>query len=373
MVVWTNVLVAAVSCVLVGVCFLALPALSDRTLPLGVAVPADHAGDRVVREAVLRYRRRVVVVTLLGVLVSAPAAGLPEAAAAVLPCYLVTAGALAVFVRSRRRITAAKAAERWYEGVPTRLTASLTPASEPRVAVPAGWYAAALAVTAGAAALGVVLYPGLPARVPTHFDGAGLPDAFAARSVGSVFAPLLVAAGLTVALFATAHAVRRAPVRLRAGRTPEQAWARVRATDRMTQRTLAATTLLSVLLVDVLVVDGWLSPQRLSLAVPALVVFTLAFAAVAVLGTLGVSREVRGLDAPAPGAAATPRPQAPDDDRSWRGGLVYVNRDDPSLWVPKRTGVGWTVNVGHPVGAGLAVLLLVLVVASVVLGVVLGG
>ncbi len=37
-----------------------------------------------------------------------------------------------------------------------------------------------------------------------------------------------------------------------------------------------------------------------------------------------------------------------DDDRFWKAGLLYVNRDDPALMVGARFGVGWTLNVGNP-------------------------
>ncbi len=37
-----------------------------------------------------------------------------------------------------------------------------------------------------------------------------------------------------------------------------------------------------------------------------------------------------------------------DDDRFWKAGLVYINSDDPSIWVEKRFGVGYTVNLGNP-------------------------
>jgi uncharacterized membrane protein len=37
-----------------------------------------------------------------------------------------------------------------------------------------------------------------------------------------------------------------------------------------------------------------------------------------------------------------------DDDRLWVGGLIYVNRRDPGIVVPKRYGVGWTLNLGNP-------------------------
>ena len=38
-----------------------------------------------------------------------------------------------------------------------------------------------------------------------------------------------------------------------------------------------------------------------------------------------------------------------DDDRSehYRWGLFYVNAEDPALWVPKRLGLGWTLNFAH--------------------------
>jgi hypothetical protein len=34
-------------------------------------------------------------------------------------------------------------------------------------------------------------------------------------------------------------------------------------------------------------------------------------------------------------------------DSSWTWGLLYNNPDDPALFVPKRFGIGFTVNFGH--------------------------
>ncbi|MFP4547765.1 MAG: DUF5808 domain-containing protein [Fidelibacterota bacterium] len=36
-----------------------------------------------------------------------------------------------------------------------------------------------------------------------------------------------------------------------------------------------------------------------------------------------------------------------DDDVHWKGGLIYYNPEDPSLWVDKRMGIGWTLNFGN--------------------------
>ncbi len=37
-----------------------------------------------------------------------------------------------------------------------------------------------------------------------------------------------------------------------------------------------------------------------------------------------------------------------DDDRYWSGGIFYNNPDDPALFVPKRFGLGWTMNFDQP-------------------------
>jgi uncharacterized membrane protein len=42
-----------------------------------------------------------------------------------------------------------------------------------------------------------------------------------------------------------------------------------------------------------------------------------------------------------------------DDDKYWRGGLVYINLEDHSLMVPRRFGLGWTLNFGNPRSAML--------------------
>jgi len=38
---------------------------------------------------------------------------------------------------------------------------------------------------------------------------------------------------------------------------------------------------------------------------------------------------------------------AADDDRYWKWGIVYINKNDPSLLVQKKYGVGWTVNLAN--------------------------
>jgi Family of unknown function (DUF5808) len=47
-------------------------------------------------------------------------------------------------------------------------------------------------------------------------------------------------------------------------------------------------------------------------------------------------------------AAMKGRPHESTPDRCWKAGIFYVNPEDPSLFVSKRLGIGYTLNFGNP-------------------------
>jgi uncharacterized membrane protein len=48
---------------------------------------------------------------------------------------------------------------------------------------------------------------------------------------------------------------------------------------------------------------------------------------------------------------------------AWRGGLLYFDRTDPALFVPKRVGIGYTFNFGHPAAIALVFALFIVPLA----------
>ncbi len=59
--------------------------------------------------------------------------------------------------------------------------------------------------------------------------------------------------------------------------------------------------------------------------------------------------------------------QPVDDDRYWKLGSIYFNPQDPSIFVEKRFGIGWTMNFAHPVGWIVLGGIVIAVAASVIL------
>ena len=54
-----------------------------------------------------------------------------------------------------------------------------------------------------------------------------------------------------------------------------------------------------------------------------------------------------------------------DDDRFWKLGMLYCNPDDASLFLPQRSGIGWTVNWGRSAVWALVVALVLFVAAFI--------
>jgi uncharacterized membrane protein len=57
-----------------------------------------------------------------------------------------------------------------------------------------------------------------------------------------------------------------------------------------------------------------------------------------------------------------------DDDRYWYG-FFYNNPDDPNPLVPKRYGLGWTINFGHPAGKLIAAVMVGMLLLPIALAI----
>jgi uncharacterized membrane protein len=61
------------------------------------------------------------------------------------------------------------------------------------------------------------------------------------------------------------------------------------------------------------------------------------------------------------------RNKAPQEAESWYGGIFYYNKKDSRLFLPKRTGLGWTINFAHPLGIVLMILIIVLTITLILI------
>jgi uncharacterized membrane protein len=362
---------------LIAAMLLMLPALSRATLPLGVLVPRSRVTDPVVVAAVRRFRIGVLIAYVAALAVAALVVPAGPAAPPLAATLVLLAGSVGCYLVCRRSIQTAKRVGGWLDDVPVRISGSVTPdpAGRPRPAY--GWFAAALVVLATAAAVGAAVYDGLPATIPVHWDASGLADRFEAKSFWSVFGPILIGFGVLALIVGIAFVVRSVPWRRGSGELPEVAERIAALQAHLTQALLGWVAFVVSAAIAVLSTLGWWHAASSEPSAGVLIVtVTLLIAIFAVIVAYAVrlvsgTRAIRAAAVVPAGAAArgtgrdTVDPR--DDDRHWRGGLIYVNAADPALFVPKRFGVGVTLNLGHPGGIAIGVVTLLLIAAALIL------
>jgi uncharacterized membrane protein len=353
---------APVFTALFGLLFSAVVALRPPGLPLSVRVPQAHIEDAVVLSAIRRFRWSLVlawVITAAMTLVLALAGR--TALAVVVPVLLYAALSILALVLSRRAIIRAKREEDWFDGVPVRVSAQLTPPAYRHV--PILWPALAAIVLAVATAVDVALYPTLPDPIPVHFNASGDVDGWAAKSVWSVFGILIIGAAIVVLLAVLSIFAARYSARIQSDDTAQQAALRTQVQRDILTSLLSELSFVIALGISAIELSQRLLPgasAALALSTIGLVVLVMAV----VIGNVVRGRvQLRPANVRDP---KNPRPDAVDDDEHWKGGVFYVNRDDPALMVPRRFGLGWTVNLGHPAGIALTVGLLLVIAALVV-------
>jgi uncharacterized membrane protein len=356
----------AVSLVLVALAWL-MPTLGRPTLQFGVRVPADHADDPVISTARGAYRRWIAVA---GGAVEVAAAGVVIAFGSSFWATAVTVGTFGAvilvfatgYARARHRILAAKQGEGWYAGRRQGIAVDTSLRTEPEP-VPWRWILPALLVLAGTLVVGIVRYPSMPAMLATHYRVGRAPDHLVAKSVGVAFTPVFIQIGVTALIVLLTLVVFRSKPDIDVAASAATARQHRIFLTRMAKGlfVLAASIDLSMAVVAWFIWTGDTTGFVGLVLAPALIGIGTVLAVAIRTGQEGNRVPVTTHEDPAP-----PLVQR-DDDALWRGGLVYVNPDDPALFIPKRFGVGWAVNFGNR----LVWILVVAIIGSVVVAVAL--
>ncbi|MCO6004024.1 DUF5808 domain-containing protein [Actinoallomurus purpureus] len=361
----TSILISLFPVLLIGALQWLTPSLVPATTPFGVRIPGDRADTPVIAAQRRRYRLGTAIVTAAAAAGVILAAGHP-ASGAVAGGAEVVAG-VGLYRLARGRIIAVKRSEDWFGGHRQVVAADTSLRTDPE-RYPTSWAVPLVLLLAGTVVAGVVEYPRMPARLATHFGQGGHADHYAAKSIGSVFGPVLTQALVTALLLVLPQVALRGRALLDA----ESSCATVRH-RRFVSATARALLVLAVcvnvtFLFAALVTWGLITVSGsvlVAASVAPVLVGTAVVLAVALRTGQGGSRLRLGTPT---GAGGGDRVVNRDDDHLYRWGLIYYNPDDPALFVPKRFGVGWTVNMARP----LAWVLLAATVAAVALGPLLG-
>jgi uncharacterized membrane protein len=180
----------------------------------------------------------------------------------------------------------------------------------------------------------------MPEMLVVHHGANGVPNRLAAKSVNTAFSLVFVQIGVTALLVGIAAAIffsSRSDIDPGRPVTSARWHRRYMSLGAKALLGLVAMIDLGMLGSSLLMWTGTvISWAPLVVALPILVAVVVAVVVLARNNLAGdEAEEVTGM---------THR----DDDMYWRGGLFYVNPEDHALVVPRRFGLGWTLNFGNP-------------------------
>lgn len=352
---------------IVIICWL-LPDLAPPTLPFGVRIPPTRAGEPAIARLRRRYRLAVLVTGLAGLLaLLLMALVVPFRwqiwSMTVVPLALVASAGL-IYAYMNGRLRRLKKREDWYAGLRQAVAVEIAVPEPPTWPSPF-WLGLDLLLLVAFWVLTVVRYPLLPERIPVHFGLNGQVDRWGGKEEVLFFSLFVLA--LNVLLLGLALALPLGSRQLDPA-DPEQA-------RRDRQRRQRALRNLMASLLSVVNLSFFLIALLLTQVIPptnAGVALVIALVLILPVGLGGLIVFYLAQARPARAYALHTNYVARDDDRYWKAGIFYLNRDDPALFVERRFGMGWTVNVGHPLGVVIVVVCLLLVVAALLLPLLLG-
>lgn len=221
------------------------------------------------------------------------------------------------------------------------------------------WYIYLLPIfiTIGVIGYTIVQYDLLPEQIPTHWGINGEPDAFTAKTPISAISMPLILLVMQIMFLSIHTGTKKSGIKLSATATTA---------SRLRQLTLRKYTSWFMYFTTILV-TGMFSFFQLRTIHPDLAEGTIVmsipiiFLVVTLVSTIAFSIKVGRSDKITFDESIEGVTDY-DDDAHWKGGLFYFNRNDPSIFVEKRFGVGWTINFGNPIGYLIVLLPLAIIV-----------
>jgi len=166
----------------------------------------------------------------------------------------------------------------------------------------------------------------IPERFPVHWGADGQPNGWAIRDAHGVYGPLLMGIAMSVLVLVMAWVI-----------------ARLSRNTVMRSVTVRSLEVLLYPLTLTFIVIGLLPLMRPANPA-AIVLLTIIPMLLTVVGVMYWS--YRKISVPAPETDVSPEPQR---DAYWKAGMFYYNPNDPAIFVAKRVGIGYTINLGNKI------------------------
>ncbi|WP_347862069.1 DUF5808 domain-containing protein [Salimicrobium sp. PL1-032A] len=244
-----------------------------------------------------------------------------------------------------RRMKMLKEKEGWMKE-PQRLATDLSFRNR-KLTYSSWWFSIPFLISLGTILFTIRMYPEMPEELPMQYGLNQEVTDVAEKSYRSALMLPMVQLYLTGVFLFVNKVIGRAKQQTSAGDPEKSVQQQVIFRRRWSMFTILSSILLTLVFIMPPVSFVYELPPLLLMILPMGAAVAIVIGAIVLSATTGQGGSrvstVAGKD-----AAVVDR----DDDRYWKLGQIYFNPDDPSIFLEKRFGVGWTVNFARPLAWG---------------------
>lgn len=273
-----------------------------------------------------------------------------------------------VYMISNRAVKALKLKNSWFEGKKQAVAVDVGYSRDKGKTLVSPWFfLIPVSIILINIILGYANYAPLPNRVPTHWDLSGNINGYQTKSIFLIWEMPLTEMAVTLMLFIVYKIIGWSKQQTNVS-NPEISVKK----NRRFRRIWSIYAVFSAVAVNLILTVGTIQIfDIIEISHLFVLIFTIVFVIFITLisvvlsikiGQGGSNIEIGKQDFGKIESEFTDK----DDDNFWKlANTIYYNPDDPSLFVEKRFGIGWTINAGRPAGMAIYIGLIVFIIAVI--------
>ncbi len=341
-----------------GILLVFMPYLTRRTDVFGVTVPLEAASSLDIMSKKRKYAASSLSLLILLFLIYLFIRSGSTPLFPVVLLLIFMTGSFAIYGLFHIQMKKMKIDHQW-EKINTQQIVIDTAFRNVKTVYSLWWYLIPLVLSLMTLGLTLFMYDRIPASIPVHFDGKGHITAYTEKSSRFLYLNIAFQVYIT-ALFAFLHGMIGRAKQQISPEDPENSMIK----NRLFRKRWSLYMILAAI---VMVLTFGIDQMALILSWSSEVILASAMtgAGLLLLGAIFLSITTgQGGSRIKSSGTSQKNVMRRDDDRFWKMGQIYINREDPSLFVEKRFGVGWTLNFAHPLSY---ITLIVIILLSVIL------
>ncbi len=345
---------------IVGVIMAITPYLTEKSIIFGVRIPVDKVDSDIIKKMKKTY---VFITLILTIILTIATFILTQYLflIAFMPLFMVAVEFI-IYLDEHYKLESIKINEHWTFN-PGSVTGIFIIEGEKRFP----WFFAipGILVTLSIFITGTLDYKAIPEIFATHFNAGGVANAYSTKSIESVFILGFISIIITLMMCIIAYGIARTPLKTD-NVSPNGTERVVIFQERMVYTILLIPAFInSTLLIGSFSEWGIINENIFLTIIPIFLLLIFVVAISIRTGQLGSNVKIAGTKEPINTRTENSTSDNKNDDSLWKAGVAYWNKNDPRIMVPKRFGVGYTINFAHP--AGKVILALIIAIPTIII------